>query len=68
MRKEMNVSQFMKNGLQADVIITEGVFGCKFYDEQGAVIATEYYEGHSETYAENAAENYVFGIKTIGIQ
>jgi len=68
MRNEMNISQFMNNGLQADVIKSNGVFGCKFYDKQGAVIATEYYEGHSETHAENTAEDYVFGIKTIGIQ
>ena len=38
MREEMNISEFMNGGLRADVIVTEGVFGCKFYDQQGAVV------------------------------
>lgn len=35
-----------------------------FYDKD-KVIAQESYEGHSEVYHEDAAENYVMGIKKI---
>jgi hypothetical protein len=35
------------------------------YIKNDLVIATESYEGHSEQYHEDAAENYVMGIKKI---
>ena len=39
-------------------------WGCRFWE--GKVwAADEIYKGHSETYAENAAENYVEGIKNV---
>ena len=42
----------------------DGQFGCRFY-KANVHQTDELYEGHSEEYAENAAENYVFGIKTL---
>jgi hypothetical protein len=35
------------------------------YIKNDLVIATESYEGHSEQYHEDAAENYVMGIKKL---
>lgn len=35
------------------------------YIKNDLIIATESYKGHSEQYHEDAAENYVIGIKTI---
>ena len=29
------------------------------------IVKTEFYRGHSEMYAENAAENFVLGIKKV---
>mgnify|MGYP003328885654 CR=1 FL=1 len=37
-------------------------FGIRMYIE-GESLGIEWYEGHSEAYAESAAENYVVGIK-----
>lgn len=38
------------------------------YAKNGLIIATESYEGHSLRYHEDAAENYVNGIKKIESQ
>ena len=46
-------------------IISGNSYGCKLYNSEGTVVKTEFYKGHSESYAEDAAENYVFGIKKI---
>ena len=60
----IDLSTYRKGELRADTIVDrKGNYGARFYNEQGEIIAYELYEGHSETYAENAAENYVFGIK-----
>ncbi len=61
------LSTYMNGDLRADTIVDKGVFGARFYNNRGEIIGTEFYKGHSETYAENAAENYVLGIKTVGI-
>ena len=58
------ISTYVNEPLRADVIIKNGVFGIKMFDKYGEHIKTELYKGHSEFYAENAAENYVFGIKS----
>ena len=67
------ISTYVNEPLRADVIIKNGVFGIKMFDKYGehiktelykVHIKTELYKGHSEIYAENAAENYVFGIKS----
>ena len=51
--------------LKAMTFITEaGHFGVRFYKD-GVWVLDEIYEGHSEDYAESAAENYVMEIKTI---
>ncbi len=42
----------------------DGRFGCRFW-KNNVHQTDEIYEGHSEEYAEDAAENYVFGIKTL---
>lgn len=41
-----------------------GHYGCLFY-LNGNLVAEEIYEGKSEMWAENAAENYALGIKTL---
>jgi hypothetical protein len=52
-------------GLKASTFITEaGHFGTRFYKD-GVWQIDEIYEGHSEEYAENAAENYVMEIKRL---
>ena len=63
-----DLSTYMNGDLRADTIVdSKGNYGARFYDSEGHIIAYELYEGHSESYAEDAAENYVFGIKKIGI-
>lgn len=52
-------------GLKAMTFITEdGHFGTRFY-KKGVWQTDELYKGHSEEYAENAAENYVMEIKKL---
>lgn len=62
--KDNKYSTFVDGDLRADVIKLDGHWGCRLYD-RGEVVKTEFYKGHSEMYAENAAENYVRGIKRI---
>ena len=63
-----DLSTYMNGDLRADTIVdSKGNYGARFYDNEGNIIAYELYKGHSETYAENAAENYVMGIKTIAV-
>jgi hypothetical protein len=39
-------------------------FGCRFYKDD-CWVKDEVYPSHSEIWAENAAENYVLGIKKV---
>jgi hypothetical protein len=70
MRDDITVlSQYMQEHSEgrarAEVFRTnDGVYGARFYGPSGAFLKDELYAGHSEMYAENAAENYVMGIKT----
>lgn len=55
--------------LDAKVVSTDDnwgnpVWGCEFYRE-GKLIKTEWYPTHNKFYAEDAAENYISGVKTI---
>lgn len=66
MEEEMDIlSTYVNEPLRADVVVKDGVFGIVMYDKYGDKVRTEYFKGHSEYYAEDAAENYVFGIKTL---
>lgn len=63
----MEVTTYQQGQLRADLIRTVGVvagnyFGCRYYDGE-SIIGIEWYRDHSVTYAENAAENYIRGIK-----
>jgi|TARA_R100000030_G_scaffold92592_1_gene78267 hypothetical protein len=55
---------FVRGHKRADVVKVNGVWGCLFFDS-GEQIKQELYKGHSEAYAESAAENYVDGVKQI---
>lgn len=59
------LSTYWNEGLRADTVLKDGHYGARFYDSYGVIIKTEIYKGHSESYAESAAENYVFGIKVV---
>ena len=61
------ISTFVVDSLRADTIYKDGNWGIRMF-KNGRPVKEEYYQGHSECYAEDAAENYVFGIKKIGIQ
>ena len=63
--KMQDISTYVNGDLRADVIYDGNSYGCKLYNSEGTVVKTEFYKGHSESYAEDAAENYVFGIKKI---
>lgn len=58
----MTYSTYVDGNRKADVIKLDNHWGCRLY-EDGKLISTEFYKGHSEAYAEDAAENYVLGIK-----
>ena len=59
-------SNFMKNKKEAVVIKhkASGSWGVVL-KEEGRPDFTEYYPNHSETWAENCAENFVEGIKVL---
>ena len=57
-------SSYANGDLRADTIKVGNDWGCDFY-KSGEFIKSELYKGHSESYAEDAAENYVFGIKKL---
>lgn len=61
---EDKYSTYVDGNKRADVIKLDGHWGCRFYKDNTA-IKTEFYKGHSESYAEDAAENYVMGIKHV---
>jgi hypothetical protein len=62
----MEISTYNQGSRRADVLRTSGedqnYWGCRYY-LAGNSLGIEWYKGHSEEYAENAAENYVQGIK-----
>ena len=62
--KDNEYSTYVDGELRADTIKVDGHWGCRFY-VNSEVIKTEFYRGHSEAYAESAAENFVLGIKKI---
>tara|TARA_R100000697_G_scaffold55680_1_gene68972 strand:- start:54 stop:236 length:183 start_codon:yes stop_codon:yes gene_type:complete len=55
-------STYVDGDRRADVIKLDGHWGCRLWEE-GELVKTEFYKGHSEMYAENTAENWVVGIK-----
>ena len=56
---------YEKDNRKADVWLDEhGNWGCRFWENK-VWAADEVYKGHSESYAESAAENYVEGIKSV---
>lgn len=62
----MEVSSYQERNLKATVLRTSGLkenyYGCRFYIDDSS-LGIEWYKNKSEQYAENAAENYVQGIK-----
>jgi len=58
---------YLKDDREAVVFkYSDGTWGCDYYETQGddsVFIASEKYEGHSESYAESAADNYCFRVK-----
>ncbi len=62
--KDDKYSTYVDGELRADVIKVDNHWGCRFWRNNEAV-KTEFYKGHSEAYAEDAAENYVIGVKTL---
>ena len=60
----MLISNYMDGKKSAETFLENGVYGCNFYKKEKH-IAKELYPGHSESWAENCAENYVLGIKKI---
>ncbi len=59
------LSTYRDGDLLAETFIDKGDFGAIFYNKYGEKIGEEKYIGHSEEYAECAAENYVLGIKKV---
>lgn len=63
----MEMSTYVNKNRQADVVRTVGLnennyFGVRFHIN-GSPLGIEWYPTKSEKYAEDAAENYVMGIK-----
>ena len=63
-KTKITYSSYTNGDLRADTIKVGKDWGCDYY-KNGEFIKTELYKGHSESYAEDAAENYVSGIKKI---
>ena len=61
-------SAYMQDNLRAETFVdTNGNFGARFYKDNMWPV-DELYKGHSEQYAEDAAENYVIGVKHLYIR
>lgn len=62
----MEVSSYQEKNLKATVLRTSGLaknyYGCKFYIDDSS-LGIEWYENKNVRYAEDAAENYVLGVK-----
>ena len=57
--------EYWERELRAEVFVTPArTFGCRFYKDN-CWVKDEVYPSHSEIWAENAAENYVLGIKKV---
>ena len=58
---------YVKDGREATVYkYPDGVWGCDYFElrnDQRVFIASDKYEGHSESWAEDAADNYCFRVK-----
>ena len=62
---ESTRSTYQQDNLKAEVWkTTSGSYGVRFWKSQ-VWQKDELYRGHSEGYAEDAAENYVLGVKFI---
>tara|TARA_Y100001937_G_scaffold84499_2_gene114343 strand:- start:3058 stop:3270 length:213 start_codon:yes stop_codon:yes gene_type:complete len=68
MVKYMEYSSYIDGDKKADVIrdTVKDNWGVKF-SHRNEQVGIEWYKGHSEIYAENAAENWVMGIKEVPI-
>ena len=53
------------DGPRAEVVETNGVYSVQFFMGGVEPIKTETYPGKSVNYAEDAAENWALGIKTL---
>ena len=60
------LSEYVDANKMARVIFEGGVYGCTFFVD-GAEVKQEMYPGKSEAWAEDAAENYVLGVKQLPI-
>lgn len=58
------LSTYVNGDLRAETIYYKGKFGIQMFDNN-EFVGEEFYKGKSEAYAEDAAENYVFGVKTV---
>ena len=63
----IHLSSYMNSNRRAETFKKDGHYGVMFF-ENDEKVAEELYTGHGEVYAENAAENYVLGVKTVGVQ
>jgi len=63
-KKKIVFSSYVQGDLKAETVRMNGSWGVDYYNNS-EFVKTEIYKGHSELYAENAAENYVLGIKKI---
>jgi len=56
------IHEYQSDNKRAQVGVKSGAFGIRMWKDN-IFQKDELYEGHSEVYAENAAENYVLGVK-----
>ena len=65
-KAHMILSTYVNGDLMSETFLTEDRkhYGVCFY-KNNVFIKDEIYKGKSESYAEDAAENYLYGIKTI---
>ena len=62
------LSTFTQDDLKAETFVDlNGIYGVRFYKDN-MWLTDELYKGHSEQYAEDAAENYVIGVKNLYIR
>ncbi len=62
------LSTFTQDDLKAETFVDlNGTYGVRFYKDN-MWLTDELYKGHSEQYAEDAAENYVIGVKNLYIR
>tara|TARA_R110000744_G_scaffold377329_1_gene492221 strand:+ start:38 stop:352 length:315 start_codon:yes stop_codon:yes gene_type:complete len=63
----VDLHTYLNKTRRAEVFLYDKyIFGCDYYetvDEVETLITSEKYEGHNEQFAEDAAENYLLGIK-----